>query len=49
MKTSSRLDHLQRVDALRDEIDLFRRACDGARAEALKRRARRRGSPRRSR
>lgn len=49
MKTSSRLDHLQRVDALRDEIDVFRRVCDGAKADALKRRHRRRASPRRSR
>jgi hypothetical protein len=49
MKTFSRTDHLKRVDALRDEIDLFRRVCDGARADALKRRPRRRVSPRRSR
>jgi hypothetical protein len=49
MKTFSRTDHLKRVDALRDEIDLFRRVCDGARADALKRRPRRRASPRRSR
>jgi hypothetical protein len=49
MKTFSRTDHLKRVDALRDEIDVFRRVCDGARADALKRRPRRRESPRRSR
>ena len=49
MKTFSRSDHLKRVDALRDEIDMFRRVCDGARADVLKRRPRRRVSPRRSR
>jgi len=49
MKNLSRTDQLKRVDALRDEIDVFRRLCDGARAEALKRRHRRRTSPRRSR
>lgn len=49
MKTFTRLDHLKRVDALRDEIDVFRRVCDGAKADALKRRHRRRGSPRRNR
>ena len=49
VKNLSRTDQLKRVDALRDEIDAFRRLCDGARAEALKRRHRRRTSPRRSR
>ena len=49
MKNLSRTDHLKRVDALRDEIDVFRRVCDGAKADALKRRHRRRASPRRSR
>ena len=49
MKTFSRTDHLKRVDALRDEIDVFRRVCDGAKADALRRRHRRRGSPRRNR
>jgi hypothetical protein len=49
MRTFSRTDHLKRVDALRDEIDVFRRVCDGAKADALKRRHRRRTSPRRSR
>jgi hypothetical protein len=49
MRTFNRTDHLKRVDALRDEIDVFRRVCDGAKADALKRRHRRRVSPRRSR
>lgn len=49
MKTFTRTDHLKRVDALRDEIDVFRRVCDGARADALKRRHRRKGSPPRRR
>ena len=49
MKNVSRTDHLKRVDALEDEIDLFRRVCDGPRANALKRRHRRRVSPRRVR
>ncbi len=49
MKNVSRTDHLKRVDALQDEIDLFRRVCDGARANAQKRRQRRRVSPRRTR
>ena len=49
MKNLSRTDHLKRVDALRDEIDVFRRVCDGAKADALKRRHRRRVSPLRSR
>lgn len=49
MKSFSRADHLKRVDALRDEIDLFRRVCDRGKADAVKRRRRRRASPRRSR
>ena len=49
MKSFSRQDHLKRVDALNNEIDLFRRVCDCAKADALKRRRRRRVSLRRSR
>ena len=49
MKSFSRADHLKRVDALRDEIDLFRRVCDRGKADAVKRRHRRRTSPRRTR
>lgn len=43
MKSFRREDHLKRIDALRDQIDLFRRQCDCAKADALKRRRRRRG------
>ena len=46
MKSFSRADHLKRLEALRDEIDLFRRVCDYGKADAVKRRHRRRTSPR---
>jgi len=49
MKNLSRTDYLKRVDALRDEIDLFRRVCDCGKADAVKRRHRRRTSPRQRR
>jgi hypothetical protein len=49
MKSFSREDHLKRIDALRDEIDLFRRVCDRRKADVVKRRQRRRVSPRRTR
>jgi hypothetical protein len=49
MKSFSRPDHLKRLDALNDEIDLFRRVCDGAKADAQKRRRRRKESLRRNR
>jgi hypothetical protein len=49
MKSFSRADHLKRVDALRDEIDLFRRVCDRGKADALKRRRRRSALLRRTR
>ena len=49
MKSFSRADHLKRVDALRDEIDLFRRVCDCGKADAVKRRHRRKTVPRRTR
>ena len=49
MKNFSRADYLKRVDALRDEIDLFRRVCDCRKADAVKRRHRRRTSPRQRR
>ena len=48
MKSFSRADHLKRLEALRDEIDLFRRVCDCGKADAVKRRRRRRPSPRRT-
>ena len=41
MKSFRREDHLKRVDALGDQIDLFRRKCDCAKADAEKRRRRR--------
>jgi hypothetical protein len=41
MKSFRREDHLKRVDALGDQIDLFRRKCDCAKADAVKRRRRR--------
>ena len=41
MKSFRRDEHLKRVDALRDQIDLFRRQCDCAKADAAKRRRRR--------
>ena len=44
MKSFSHADHLKRVDALRDEIDLFRRVCDRGKADAVKRRRRRKAS-----
>ena len=45
MKSFRREDHLKRVDALGDQIDLFRRKCDCAKADAVKRRWRRKLSP----
>jgi hypothetical protein len=47
MKSFRSEDHLKRVDALRDQIDLFRHQCDSARADMLKRRRRRSGPQRR--
>ena len=49
MKSFSRADYRKRVDALQDEIDLFRRVCDGGKTDAVKRRRRRRTSLRRTR
>jgi hypothetical protein len=49
MKSFGRADYLKRVDALRDEIDLFRRVCDCGKAAAVTRRHRRKTSPRQSR
>jgi hypothetical protein len=49
MKSFSRADHLKRIDGLRDEIDLFRRVCDRGKADAVKRRRRRRASLQRTR
>jgi hypothetical protein len=49
MKSFSPADYLKRVDALRDEIDLFRRVSDRGKADAAKRRHRRRTSPRQRR
>ena len=49
MRNFSRADYLKRIDALRDEIDLFRRVCDRGKADAAKRRHRRRTLPRQSR
>jgi hypothetical protein len=42
MKSFRRDEHLKRIDAIGDQIDLFRRHCDSAKADALKRRRRRR-------
>ena len=47
MKSFRGEDHLKRVDALRDQLDLFRHQCDSARAEAMKRRRRKAAPPRR--
>ncbi|HVG72746.1 MAG TPA: hypothetical protein VM819_17660 [Vicinamibacterales bacterium] len=47
MKSFNGDDHLKRVDALRDQLDEFRRQCDCARAEVTKRRRRRVAPPRR--
>lgn len=44
MKNLRREDHLKRVEALGDQIDLFRRQCDCAKADAVKRRRRRKVS-----
>jgi len=49
MKSFGRADYLKRVDALWDEIDLFRRVCDCGKADAVKRWHRRRTSPRQRR
>ena len=49
MKTFNHAEHLKRVHALQDEIDLVRRLCDCARTDAVKRRQRRRVPPRRRR
>ena len=38
MKSFRSEDHLKRVEALRDQIDLFRHQCDSARAEVMRRR-----------
>jgi hypothetical protein len=44
MKSFRREDYLKRVDALSDQIDLFRRQCDCAKTDAIKRRRRRKVS-----
>jgi len=48
MKSFRSEDHLKRLDALRDEIDLFRLQCDSARA-GVKRRRRKAAPRKRSR
>ena len=49
MKSFRSEDHLKRLDALRDEIDLFRLQCDSARAEVKRRRRKADPSRKRSR
>jgi len=48
MKSFRSEEHLKRMEALRDQLDLFRQQCDSARAEAERRR-RRRAARRRTR